>query len=131
MAFATKEEVAARLARSLTTAEENAVDLVIELVQGSIADLVGEGATWADELDPVPAYYRALCIEKAIGAISNPQSLAAESKQLGSYSSSKTYQRAQDAGIFFTEREEAQIRRTYGSGLSGSSRPDSLATELS
>ncbi len=121
MALATTDDIATRLGRSLTEPEEALSELTIELTQGLILEVAG-----TDEPDPVPAYYRALCIEKTINVGANPNGLAAESESLGAWSHSQTFQRAGDIGIFLTEREEFQIRRIANNAVSGSSRPHSI-----
>lgn len=123
MALASTDDVEIRLGRDLTDAEEATAELVIEVVGEMILEIAG-----TDEPDPIPAYYRALTIEKTIGAVTNPDSLASESEGLGAYTSSRTFQRAGDVGVFLTDREEAMIRRTAGS-VSGSSYPRSLPHE--
>lgn len=124
MAFASADDVEMRLGRDLTDAEANQADLAIEIVSEMILEVAG-----TDEPSPAPAYYRALAIEKAIGAVTNPNSLAVESEGLGAYTSSRTFQRAGDVGIFLTEREEAMIGRIASGVVSGSSYPRSLPHE--
>ena len=67
--FATADDVATRLGRSLTAAEVLFCQAVIEDVTGLICDAVGEPRTWADSLSPVPGTLRTLCIEKTLRAV--------------------------------------------------------------
>lgn len=118
MAFATTQDVADRMARTLSDAEDAAAELVIEVVTGLIATEAGQNAAWADELEPVPAYLRALCIEKATGVIANTENLANYSRTLGAYSESKTFPRSTDGGIVLTEAEGRMVRAAvYGSAI--------------
>lgn len=111
MAFAEPDDVATRLGRELTEPEEGVATSVIITVTGLIAALLDQDAEWVTDLDPVPAYFQALCVEKAIGAIANPSNLAAESEQLGAYQHSQTFPRSLDAGVFLTAYERREVRR--------------------
>jgi hypothetical protein len=120
MPFATFEDVAIRLGRPLTAAEEAMAGSVIELVTGLIADAVGKDAAWAVALDPVPPTLRAVCVEKTLAVGSNPNRLAAFSEQLGAHQVSKTFPRS-DVGVFLTDEEERRVRAAvYGGRDSGS-----------
>lgn len=125
MAFATTDDVATRLGRSLTAAEEAMAEQVIEIVEAQIIDAVDKDAAWATALNPVPPLFKALCVEKVIVVGSNPNGLAAESKTLGQASQSRTYQRSNDAGIFLTIEEERRVRLVVFGTLVGSARVDS------
>lgn len=115
MAFATSDDVAVRLGRVLTEPEIAMVDYVIEQVTGLIVDAVDRDAEWAEELDPVPAALKGLCVEKAIAIGSNPNGVASESKQLGSFQHSKTFPRSQDIGLFLDDEEIRRARSAvYG-----------------
>ena len=118
MAFATYTDVANRLLRTLTSAEQTAATAVIADVTTQIADEVGRDAAWAAALSPVPGYLKAICIEKAISAIANPSNFASESETLGSYSHSQTYPRATDGGVLLTDDEARRVRAAvYGTGV--------------
>jgi hypothetical protein len=114
MAFATAEDVAVRFGRDLTDAETAMVEQVIELVTGMIADVVGEDAAWAAALDPVPAAYKALCIEKAISVGTNPGGLRSASEVLGAYQRSETF--GDETGLCLTDYERKQILRVARGG---------------
>lgn len=111
--FATADDVAARLGRELADNEQDQATLVIAIVTGLITDVVSEDAEWATDLDPVPTTYRALCIEKAVSALSNPESLAATTERLGHHEEGRTFSRSRDGGIVLTSAEERSIRKTY------------------
>jgi len=128
MAFATADDVAARLGRALTAAEETLVDAVVEQVTDLIADAVGEDADWAADLSPVPAVLTAICVEKAISVGSNPNGVASRSETLGAFSSSENFRK--DSGLYLTPLEERLARRAVLGRLSGSSRPESTADEV-
>lgn len=121
MAFAAHSDVQTRLGRDLTADEQDTATAVIATVEGLIVEVSGEAAP-----STAPAYYKALCVEKAIGAITNPENVASRSESLGAHSHSQTFPRDLDSGIFLTEREEYVIRRIANNAVSGSSRPHSL-----
>jgi hypothetical protein len=124
--FAKPSDVAGRLGRDLTTKEEGIATAVIATVTGLITDAVDRDAEWATDLDPVPEGLKALCVEKAIGAISNPSNLASESETVGSYQHGQSFPRSGDVSVFLTPFEERlAARAVYGSNA-GSSAPDSI-----
>lgn len=115
MAFASAEDVATRLRRDLTEEETAAVEQVIEITEGLIAEVLGEDADWVEDLDPVPSYYRSLCISKAIDALANPEGLTSQSKTLGAYSESASY--SEYAGdIALTDEERRRVLRNARGG---------------
>lgn len=122
MAFATYSDVQTRLGRDLTTAEQGAATAVIATVEGLIVEVSGEAAPTS-----VPAYYKALCVEKALNVISRPEPAIA-SDTLGDYS--VTFTRDDDLGVFLTEREEFTVRRIANNAVSGSSRPHALPHDV-
>lgn len=119
MSFATSQDIGARLGRDLAVDEQSAVELVIEIVSGQIADAVDRDDEWADALDPVPAVFRAICIEKAVSALTNTENLASLSRTLGKSSISKTFPRSADGGILLSEYEERLVRRAVVAGVAG------------
>lgn len=108
MAFATTSDVATRLGRTLTVAEQAQVSAVLDIVDGLLRDAVSKDSAWTPS--PVPAVLEELSIQKAVSVVSNPTNLASESKNLGSYSHSQTFQRSQDGGIFLTDAEARLAR---------------------
>ena len=126
MAFATTDDVQTRLGQDLTDAEESTAELVIEVVTGLIASEVNRGAAWAAALTPVPALFRALCVEKAVSVICNPRNVASYSKALGQASKSETFPRSQDLGIFLSDREGQACRFALYGSTTGSARVDSV-----
>ena len=128
-AFATSDDVAVRLGRDLTDAEADFADAVIEDVTNLIAEELGEDEDWATALDPVPRRFKTVCVEKVILLGSNPNGLASHSETLGSSSESKSF-RGESASIELTDDECRRIRRAYYGRSSGSSRPESTATEV-
>lgn len=127
MAFATADDVATRLGRSLTDAEEAIATDAISVVEGQIIDEVDRDAAWATALDPVPLVLKALCVGKAINAISRREpAIAAES--LGAHS--VTYARETSTDLFLDEREGRLVRQAVYGSLTGSSTPRALHDRL-
>jgi len=126
VAFAKAEDVEKRVLRSLTAAEKAAAESVIATVTGLMIDCAGRDEAWADGLDPVPTALTGLCVEKAIGALSNPLNLAAQSETLGAYSTSQTFPRPRDASVFLTPLEQRLISRAVYGTTTGSSVPKSV-----
>lgn len=120
MPFATHADVETRLGRTLTTAEQATADDVIATVQAQVADEVDRDAAWADALSEVPPVLKALCVGKAINAISRPEPAVA-SEQLGAHS--VTYAREADVSIFLSEDEKRLARMAVYGSLTGSSTP--------
>jgi len=115
--FATATEVGVRLGRTLSDANEatasQAIDEVSRLIAAALGIPTEEQADWIAGIDPPPPFFRSLCIDRAITAISNPQQLASQSKQLGAYQEGKTFQRGADGGLVLTKDEEKRVRRAY------------------
>lgn len=128
MAFATNSDVAARLGRVLTDAEADQVDGALDIVDGLIRDAVDRDSEWSP--NPVPKALKELSIQKAIGALVNPLNVASESKSLGAYSRSATYQRAQDGGLFLSDAEGRFLRLAVYGTNSGSSDPRGVPDRL-
>lgn len=139
-ALATVGDVAIRLGRALTESEQALATQVIASVTGQVYDTTGKDADWLADLDPVPTYLTSLCVEKVIVVGSNPLGLASESEQLGERQRSRTYQRANDGGVFLTDYERREVRRvvngttfaavTYETPYSGDDTVDELELPL-
>lgn len=115
-AFAADSDVATRLRRDLSDAEKNAANAVIQLVTGLIAETLNEDDDWAADLDPVPSYYKALCIKKAVAALANPEGVETLAETLGAYSYTTSYDAGQGVDIELTERERRRILRIARGG---------------
>lgn len=119
--FATVEDVATRLGRSLSANEEETAQVVIDTVTGLIVDEVDRDSDWAAALVPVPPALKALCVEKAVAIVSNPAPGVIAAESLGAHS--VTYARNGDGGLFLTAQEGRLARQAVYGTLSGSSDP--------
>jgi hypothetical protein len=126
MAFAKASDVEKRIGRALTDLEKGVAESAISTVTGLIIDCVDRDQAWADALDSVPAALTGLCVEKALGAVSNPLNLASESETLGAYSNSQTFPRSADVGVFLTPFEERIVSRAIYGTTTGSSVPKGM-----
>lgn len=126
MAFANSNDVETRIGRPLTEAEKGVAESAIITVTGLIIDCAGRDQAWADALNPVPSTLTGLCVEKAIGAVSNPLNLAAQSETLGAYSDSRTFPRSGDVGVFLTPFEERLVSRAVYGTTTGSALPKGM-----
>lgn len=126
MAWPTNMDIAARLARTLTTAEEDQADLLLEQAIGAIADACGKDDDWSADLTPVPAALAGIVIEVVVRTMSAPAGLRSQS--LGQWSESYPDQLAQ--GMQLTDAEERRARRIVFGRTSATSRPESVINEL-
>lgn len=130
MAFATTSDIATRLGRSLTAAEAAMAQQVIDLVTGMIVTAAGQDDAWAAGLDPIPAYYKALCIDRVMRVGVNPELVQSMTEQLGSHSTTRTFPRDAAGGVFLTDQELLLVSRFAGSPSSGSARTESLVHDV-
>ena len=126
MAWPTNADIATRLARTLTAAEETQADLLIEQATAAIADACGKDDTWSAALTPIPAALAGIVIEVVVRTMSAPAGLRAQS--LGQWSESYPDQLAQ--GLALTDVEERRVRRIVFGTNAGSSTPSSVLDEL-
>jgi hypothetical protein len=134
VAFATVQDVGARLRRTLTADEEEQAEQLLEMATIVIADAVGKTQAWADELDTdvVPRVLWVLCLELVSRSMDNPSGFRSLQETLGQYSRSISYlDSAKGGGMFLTEREILMARRAVNGGLSGSARVGSIVDDES
>lgn len=130
MLFATPDDVATRLGRELTAAEETFAAGVIADVTGLIADAVDKDGEWAEALDPVPQTLKSLCVEKVVRVAANPSALQRRSEQLGAYQVSEDYSTGSAYGVCLTDAEELRARRAVYGASTASSSPRSLIDRI-
>lgn len=130
MAFATAEDVATRLARTLSDAETASAELLVDLASEVIAAACDTSVD-ALSAEDTPVL-RVVCVELACRALANPENVAGKSEALGAYNYSKTFRGVADAStaLALTETETNLVRRAVFKLLSGSSRPESTSDEL-
>jgi hypothetical protein len=127
--FASKDDVQTRLGRTLTTEEQAQAEAVLGGVAGLIRAEVGKDTDW--DPAPIPSAFAELSIQRAIAAITNPANVAAESKQLGAFQHSRTFQRSQDGGLALTEAEGRAMRfALYGTNAASARQRSHVDTTL-
>lgn len=129
MAFATVEDVATRLVRTLSAEEGAAAEMLIEAATAVIADAAGKDDAWAAGLDPVPQMLRFLTIELVCRAMANPDALRSISKQLGSYQSTRSF-RDVGGSLLLSDVERLLVRRTVFGRTSGTVKIASVVDEM-
>lgn len=110
MAYATTEDLATRLGRSLTAGAET------DRAQAALDDASALVDTVATIPDPAPAGVKAVVCSVALRLFGNPDQLTSET--IGNYT-----WRVDGAGLFLTSYEENALQR-----LSGSTTPTGLWT---
>ena len=126
MAWPTNADIGTRLARALTTAEEEQADLLLEQAIAAVADACGKDDDWSADLDPVPAALAGIVIEAVARTISAP--VGVRSQSLGQWSESYPDQLAQ--GLQLSPAEERRARRIVFGSNSGSATLPSVLDDL-
>jgi hypothetical protein len=127
MAFATTQDVSARLRRELTEPEEDQAELLLEIATAVIAEAAGKSDEWAENLDPVPQLIWVVCVEVASRAMDNPSGYQSIQEQLGQYGRTVRYTDvAAGGGVFLSDREIMMVRRVVRGQLSGSVAVESI-----
>jgi hypothetical protein len=125
VAFATADNVAARLGRPLTDAEKGSAEFLIDSAASLVALAVDRDESWAESLNPVPKVLRLIVVEATCRALTNPNGLESFQESLGDHGHTETFRRsAEAAGLLLTQQERDLARRTVlGSGLSSMRTP--------
>lgn len=124
--LATLDELALRLGYTPNAAEAT---MLLEMATGLIVDAVGRDEEWLSTLAPIPTVLRAICLEMVARVLANRTSARSESETLGQYQHSVSFTDGAH-GLALTDSEILLARRTVLTYTSGSSRVDSLITEL-
>lgn len=135
MAFATKEDVAKRLKRSLTSAEEDSAAFLLEAAQAVIEEAAERDEAQIIALKgEVPSTLRFVAVELAVRALSNPEGLVSKSESLGAYANTKRYRKdhqgeGAQSELELTPIQERLVRRAVWGRLSGTAQMGSAATD--
>lgn len=112
MAFATTDDVAARLERATLTAEQLAdATMLLDVATAAIAEVVDKDEAWAAALDPVPALLKGLTVDLVCRAMGAAQGLISASETLGAHTRSETYNRDGSSAVVLTDQEALVARR--------------------
>lgn len=131
--FAETTDIETRLARSLTDAEGDLVEQLLESIGDEILEATGHDEDWADALDADEKIYKAfkgVSIEAVRRLLTNPSSAESLSEQLGSYSHTERFrEEALSAGLYLTDQERRRVRKVvYGRNVV-STRMESVISE--
>lgn len=129
MAFATAEDVATRLGRTLTGTEAATATQLLTAATAVIAGAADKDDAWADALSPVPKILGQLTIELVYRVMSNPENLATSQEQIGAYQYRKGFQTGAASGLLLTDTEERLVRRVVHGRTTASVRLESVASE--
>jgi hypothetical protein len=134
MAFATTQQVAARLGRTLTTEETATAETLLDDATGLIASACDQTDSWAEDLDPVPKILSIVCRQMVHRVMLNPLGVARTQETLGEHSLSTSHREAGDGpgtgNLGLTERETTLVREAVLGRLTGSVETKSIATEI-
>lgn len=126
MAFASTNDVAARLGRALTATESTSAGFLLEAAQGVI-----ELAVEANEaaIVPLPPVLRFMAVELVLRAMANPSNLISEQETLGVYQHTERF-RSAESELLLTNLEELMVRQAVKGSLSGSVRIQSHVDDI-
>lgn len=113
MAFATIDDLTARVGRDLASGEADTGTILLDFATALIAQIAGKSDEWATDLedtDAIPPILHFICLEIAYRAFLNPTLAMRTQESLGAYSYSADYGRASD-GLIVTDSETLLIRR--------------------
>ena len=121
MAFATTADVAARLGRALTTAEDDQAESLILAAQATIEVVIGRAEA---DLTTVPAACEHVCVSMVLRGMANPYGFASDTESLGAYTKSQTYGRDGGTDLTPTQSETLILRRAVYGTTTGSSKAE-------
>ena len=122
MAFATSEDVEARLGREFTAGEEVSIDAMLEAATAEIAEAAHKDSA---DISPVPDYLKYLAVEVVCRMLANPNGLAGLQESLGQFSYNVRFADG-GGGMLLTPAEELRVRRVVHGRVNGSVRVGSV-----
>jgi hypothetical protein len=114
MAFATADDLAARLGRTFTAQEITQAEMLLDLASSAIAGACDKPDDWVAELAPIPPAVRVVCIEVCVRVMVNPDGVRSRQEMLGAYQHSESFHAYFDpaaAGLRLTDDEVLRVRR--------------------
>lgn len=129
-AFASAAEVAARLGRTFTDAENDQVDMLLQLASLAVAGACDKDDAWVATVAPVPPIVRVITIECVVRAFVNPDGARTRQEQLGQYGTTVTYAAAAPSGISLSPVEERAVRSAVFNGSTGSARLSGVLEDI-
>src|SRR3954447_22207583 len=127
MAFADTGDIAVRLGRTLSDAEEEQAAFLLDAVTSILEEAVGKRE---DAIEPELPVLRFLSVEKVVRVMSSPQGLSSQSEALGAYSHTERFNSGSNADLMLTALETMMARKAVHGRLSGTAEPASLASDI-
>jgi len=124
--YATTDDIAARLGRTLTDQETTSYGSIIEAVSAEIDVALGLAKTLAD----VPPAVKGVTVTASIRAAANPSGAARVAETIGALSRSETFPRSGDGSTLLTITEERLVRRAIYGKTTGSPRIGSVLDDI-
>lgn len=131
MPWPTKTDIASRIGRALTSAEDDQAELLLDQAVSLVAGACDKDDDWADALDPIPTGLASIVIEATARAMAAPIGLRSRQETLGQHSYSESFPDQLAQGLQLTEAEELRARRIVFGSNSGGARAESIADDLS
>jgi len=120
VAFASADDVAARLGRGTLTAAETAqAELLLDLAAAAIEAATERTETQIRAITPLPPILRVVSIELAVRAMTNPAGLSSRSETVGGASVSERYRDNPGGDLYLNDRETTLVREAVLGPLSG------------
>ena len=107
IAFATVDDVAARLGRALLPTEALEAPWLLNMSCAVIADAAGYDDGWASRLNPVPQLLRMLSVILVCRALANPSEYTSTTEKIGAYN----FQAARAMNFELSDAEVLMVRR--------------------
>lgn len=117
--LATLADVATRLGRALSDAEDDQVDILLGTATAMILEAGGRGDAWLEAQDTVSGVLRGICIEVVCRAMANPVGAQATSEQLGAYQVNRSYGANGAGGLLLTGTERLLASRAINGSNAG------------
>ena len=132
MAFATTNDVAARLGRDLSVGEQATVTALLDGATAFITASLGLSDDWADALSPVPRVVETMTVELTVRSLANPNGLKSLSENLGQFSYTAQFNNGDGSStlLTMTKTEELLIRRAIFGRISASPHTESVLDDI-
>lgn len=127
MAFATTEDIATRLGRTLNAVEAATTSMLLDHATGLILNALGKTT-----LSPTPVVVWSVCVEAVTRVLLNPAGVRSESETLGAHSHSASFTAPMGAlgALQLTQEEELRVRRAVFGTNTGSARPGGIIDDV-
>lgn len=120
MAYASADDVAARLGRGPLTAEQTAqAELLLELAAAAIQSETERTDEQIRAIDPLPPILRVVSLEVAVRGMTNPAGLVSRQETVGAASVAERFRDNGGGDAYLNDREARLVREAVLGSLSG------------